>query len=257
MEQTPKTALVLAAGGVFGAYQAGVWKALSDSFFPDLVIGASIGSLNGWMIAGGCSADELVELWMTAGPRLRIRPRVPRHWTHGVLDFSGVESALTELYERYTPRTGVGVVVTDLFRLKPELFLNEEITLRHLKASCAVLGAFDLQRLGGRTYADGGMCGALPLWAAIQSGATRIVTVSPLPAPPLPLRILGSITHQRNARVQAVGPVEILRIEPQRPLGSFHHMLQYRPDRIRDWIEAGERDAGQIKHSLQKCFARE
>ena len=45
------TALVLSAGGMFGAYQAGAWKALAPELSPDLVVGTSAGSLNGWAIA--------------------------------------------------------------------------------------------------------------------------------------------------------------------------------------------------------------
>src|SRR5579862_9012522 len=52
-----KTALVLSAGGMFGAYQAGAWRELSASFRPDLVVGTSAGSLNGWSIAGGCPPE--------------------------------------------------------------------------------------------------------------------------------------------------------------------------------------------------------
>src|SRR6185436_480327 len=50
-----RTALVLSGGGMFGAYQAGVWAALHHSIQLDMVVGASIGCLNGWLIAGGCS----------------------------------------------------------------------------------------------------------------------------------------------------------------------------------------------------------
>jgi len=58
------TALVLSAGGLFGAYQAGVWAELENTLHPDLVVGASIGALNGWMIAGGASARELIDAWL-------------------------------------------------------------------------------------------------------------------------------------------------------------------------------------------------
>ncbi|MBM3775954.1 MAG: hypothetical protein FJW37_12460 [Acidobacteria bacterium] len=54
-------ALVLSAGGMFGAYQAGAWRALEGRFRPDLVVGASVGALNGWAIAGGCAPEELVD----------------------------------------------------------------------------------------------------------------------------------------------------------------------------------------------------
>ena len=59
------TALVLSGGGMFGAYQAGVWAALHDTIQLDMVVGASIGSLNGWLIAGGCSGETLEQNWLT------------------------------------------------------------------------------------------------------------------------------------------------------------------------------------------------
>jgi len=46
-----KTALVLSGGGMFGAWQAGAWSALAPAFQPDVVVGASAGSLNGYAIA--------------------------------------------------------------------------------------------------------------------------------------------------------------------------------------------------------------
>ena len=45
-------AFVLGGGGSFGAVQVGMLEALSEQLvFPDLVIGTSVGSLNGAVIA--------------------------------------------------------------------------------------------------------------------------------------------------------------------------------------------------------------
>jgi NTE family protein len=68
-------ALVLSGGGGRGAFHAGVYKYLMeankpnvDSFHaqewePQVVVGTSIGAVNGAAIAQGMSADELVEVW--------------------------------------------------------------------------------------------------------------------------------------------------------------------------------------------------
>ena len=40
-------ALVLSAGGFWGAWEVGAWKVLRERFHPDLIVGASAGSLNG------------------------------------------------------------------------------------------------------------------------------------------------------------------------------------------------------------------
>src|SRR6059036_130018 len=67
------TALVLSAGGMFAAWEAGVWKALHRRFEPSLIVGASAGALNGWLIAGGATPDQLAGAWLdpSAGRILR------------------------------------------------------------------------------------------------------------------------------------------------------------------------------------------
>ncbi len=86
-------ALVLSAGGMFGAYQAGAWNVLSNRLQPDLVVGTSVGALNGWAIAGGCSAEELSAMWRNpaTGETMRLHfPFVP--W-NGLIDPAALDPA--------------------------------------------------------------------------------------------------------------------------------------------------------------------
>lgn len=61
------TVLVLQGGGALGAYQAGVFEALSENgFAPDWVTGVSIGAINAALIAGNPPArrvERLREFW--------------------------------------------------------------------------------------------------------------------------------------------------------------------------------------------------
>ena len=58
-----KTALVLSGGGSRGAYEAGVWQALTDlGISIDIVTGSSVGAINGAMICQG-SLEDTVNLW--------------------------------------------------------------------------------------------------------------------------------------------------------------------------------------------------
>src|SRR5246127_3640858 len=61
-------ALVLQGGGALGAYQAGVYEALSEAgIHPDRIAGISIGAINAAIIAGNPPAsrvDRLREFWM-------------------------------------------------------------------------------------------------------------------------------------------------------------------------------------------------
>lgn len=62
-----KLVLVLQGGGALGAYQAGVYEALSEAGYePDWISGISIGSVNGAIIAGNPQekrAERLREFW--------------------------------------------------------------------------------------------------------------------------------------------------------------------------------------------------
>ena len=61
--------LVLQGGGALGAYQGGIYEALSEAGIePNWVIGTSIGALNAGIIAGNPPEKRLArlrELWTT------------------------------------------------------------------------------------------------------------------------------------------------------------------------------------------------
>src|SRR3984893_14832324 len=67
-------ALLLQGGGALGAYQAGVYEALTEAdVHPDWVAGISIGAINGALIAGNAPearVDKLRAFWerITAEP---------------------------------------------------------------------------------------------------------------------------------------------------------------------------------------------
>jgi NTE family protein len=85
------TALVLSAGGMFAAWEVGVWKALREHFTPGLIVGASAGAWNGWSIAGGATPEELVREWLDPSTATLMRSG-PLH------------AKARHLFERYQPR---------------------------------------------------------------------------------------------------------------------------------------------------------
>jgi len=241
----PKTALVLSAGGLFGAYQAGVWKVLSGVFRPDVVVGASAGAVNGWAIAGGCDPEDLIGVWLDPG-MVRMFHRI-RWWPpwNGLFDPRPMEEAIRRFLAKYQPRVEIGVVGVQVPGLHRRLFRGEEIGFEHLAASCAIPGGFPLRRIEGKLYTDGGVLGALPLWAAVAMGATRVVAVNVLEIPP-------SRTLRGAMRVaQALAPrapglpadLECLTITPSRRLGSVRDALRWKRDLVESWIELGMEDA--------------
>ena len=69
--QPPQQVLVLQGGGALGAYQGGVYEALSaQGRQPDWVVGTSIGAINGAIIAGNPPErrlERLREFWHLVG----------------------------------------------------------------------------------------------------------------------------------------------------------------------------------------------
>jgi NTE family protein len=241
-----KTALVLSAGGMFGAYQAGIWKILSTVFQPDLVVGASIGAVNGWAIAGGCPPDQLIESWLGLKDLGAFRWRLPTRPWHGFIDSSPVERLVEQTYHDFVPQLEYGVVATDTLRLRPVLFCEPGLTWQHLAASTAMLGFFSQHRIGGRIYSDGGLLSALPVWAAVEMGATRIVAINVLPD--LPSFVVKNVVGIIRAAARYTPPalpasVEVIRITAPLGLGTAKDALYWKRENVRRWIEQGQQDA--------------
>jgi predicted acylesterase/phospholipase RssA len=232
-----KRALVLSGGGLFGAWQAGAWRALADRFQPDLVVGASVGSLNGYAIAGGATPDELAEFW-----------RQPAS-----ANFSRLPLTIRALMERYSPRVEYAVVLTDLLRLKPRVFQGDEITWRHLAASCAIPGVLKQYKIGGRWHSDGGLLNPLPVWAAVELGATQIVALHALPViPALWMRpFVKGFRHVAGHNPPLPPGVELTMISTGSPIGSMTDALRWKRENIERWLEMGHEAVENI--SIRIC----
>jgi NTE family protein len=253
------TALVLSAGGMYGAYQAGAWKALADVFHPDLVVGASIGAITGWAIAGGCDPDELIDRWLHLEAAARYRWKFPRSPIQGVFDTTALQGVIRDVYEAFQPRTHFAMVVTDLLKLRPRVLRGNEVSWQHLVASTAIVGLFDQVRLGGRIYSDGGLLSAVPLWAAAEMGATKALVIDVLPAPPgsIARAFVGAV--RKLSPFQAVVPagMEVIRLAPPKLLGAPLEAIYWTRANAEAWIGAGQEQAAAIKHSIVNCFERE
>ena len=244
--QRATTALVLGGGGMFGAYEAGAWKALEGIFRPDMVVGASIGALNGWAIAGGCPADEWIAEWLSLGVRGQMRMRMPVGVFDGLLDSGPLQAYVRELTRRFQPKVRFGAALLSVRRIETRVFWDEAVTWRHLCASCGVPLLLKQYRIDGCRWADGGLISALPLHAAIDAGATRIVAVNVLPThPPAALRIARSLLKAaaRYRPMPVPACVEVLRIEPGDALGAWRNAYAWDRECVRAWIERGRRDA--------------
>jgi predicted acylesterase/phospholipase RssA len=120
--------------------------------------------------------------------------------------------------------------------MRLRLVRGPEITWRHLAATCSIPFCFPPVRIDGRYYVDGGWRGALPLWGAEAMGARRAIAVNAWTVGPF--RLLHRVAGRR-----ASAALEVIRLEPSQPLGSFVASMRWTEANIRRWIELGERDA--------------
>lgn len=252
-----RKALVLSGGGLFGAWQVGAWEVLRRHCEFDLVVGASIGSLNGWAIAGGATPEALAERWLEVASRGSLRFRLPRRPLDGVFDFTQIERFIRDIYAAYRPQVEFQVVLTELMKLRPCLVEGSQVQWRHLAASCALFGLLPQQRIDRVLYTDGGLLGALPLWGARQCHATHIIGLDVMPRMPWPIRaMLKPIAARRRPAAPSDGRGTVI-LRPSRQLDSWKRGLSFHPERIGHWIEQGRMDAeAALKEniSLRECF---
>jgi len=209
---------------MFGAWQAGAWRTLAPTFKPDLIVGASVGSLNGYAIASGWTPDELCNWWMQPG----------------VASFEHLPETVRKLIAARPLQLEYAVVLTDMLRLKPRT-ITGSIRPEHLLASCAVPGAARPRRIDGRWYLDGGLLNPLPVWAAIELGATRIIALNALAEFPSPLlRPFQKAFRFCFGHNPPLPPgVELTTLIPQPPLGSLHDAIYWSAENAARWIEQG------------------
>lgn len=184
-----RTAIVLAGGGSLGAIEVGMLKALTaHGVRADMVVGASVGAINGACFAG--SPDEagvraLERLW-----RSLKREQVFRFSRlRSLLDLASRRNYLVSpeplrnLLERCLPikrleDTAIPchVVATDVLR-GTEVVLSSGPAVEALLASAAIPPVFPPVRIGERFLVDGGLANNTPVSTAVALGATRVIVL--------------------------------------------------------------------------------
>lgn len=254
-----KSALVLSAGGSFGAYQVGAWRELSRWFTPDIVIGTSVGSLNAWAIAGGADAGWLERMWRDPALAPEFRFGWPQSWRSGILRSDKAETVIRNLHAHWRPVREVGIVLTAVRGLRQRLFQGEQVGWEHLAGSCAIPFFLPMPKIGGQVWADGGLFDSVNEWAAVEMGATRVITVDcwrPRGVPVLDWGVGWLADRRRHTALSPVRqvPVQRVLIEPAGPLGSMMDTLRWDPGRLDEWMELGARDAREKKQFFRDMF---
>lgn len=184
-----KTAVVLAGGGSLGAVQVGMLQALVEAQLDvDMVIGASVGAINGAYFASNPSSAgvaELADIWCSLGQRdifpfslfsaaeslLRRRGHILsnaglRKMILAALPVSNLEDCVLPLH----------VVTTDLLS-GAEVLQSRGDLLNTLLASAAIPLVYPAIEIDGHLLMDGGVASNTPIASAVALGATRILVL--------------------------------------------------------------------------------
>ena len=188
-----RLALVLSSGSLRCFAHLGVLRALeAEGIRPDLIVGTSGGAIVGALSASGRGAAELWRMvaaedfdfgsaWMNAGGD---RPR------QTVYEFT--QSNLRHARIEQFP-TAFAAVVTDLQSGCMKIF-NAGGAALAVQASTGMPGVFAATPIGGHTYADGALSSPIPVHAARQLGAVRVIAVD-VTYPPADSSIKGLVNR--------------------------------------------------------------
>ncbi len=183
------TAFVLSGGGVFGALQVGMLKALYErGVFPDLVVGCSVGALNGAVICqwpGIEGLERLIRTWESVGddqifPGNRFLRLLKGVRQDHLYPREGLERIIDEniAYERIEDvPVPLRVVACDLDTGEEVVFSKGPLRPA-LLASTALPGAFPPVHHEGRRLIDGGVVNNVPITIADQGGVKRIFVLN-------------------------------------------------------------------------------
>ena len=181
-----KTAFVLSGGGNRGVAQVGMLRALLErGIVPDVIIGTSVGALNGAVIAHNPTVeaiDHLESVWLNLD-REQVFPGtvVSRMWNILRRDDHLVASTgLAELIAAASPAETFADLKIPLRVVTADLETGEECVLVRgplapsLLASSALPGIFPPVDLHRRTLVDGGVVNLVPISHALAGPINRV-----------------------------------------------------------------------------------
>jgi NTE family protein len=181
-----ETAFVLGGGGILGAHEVGMLRALAErGIQPDLILGTSIGAINGAMFAADPTIDgveRLSQLWresmiseVTAAGVLRRITTLARSGTH----LESLQAARDRLsaalpVQRVEDLPVRFQCVAASIERAAEHWFTTGVLADVVLASCAVPGILPPVKIGDEHFIDGGIVNSIPVGRAVALGATSI-----------------------------------------------------------------------------------
>ncbi len=180
-------AFVLGGGGVLGAVEVGMLRALlSAGVRPDLIVGTSVGAVNGAVVACDPTVevtDRLARLWSSPEARAVYGDSLPRRV--GRLMRTGTHVHSPEPLRLALEReVGAERTFADLavpfqccaasIERAAEHWFSAGRVVDAVLASTAVPGLLPPAEVGGEHFVDGGIVNSIPVGRAIELGAQTV-----------------------------------------------------------------------------------
>ena len=177
---------MFAGGGSLGAVQVGMMQSLAKhGIHADMVVGSSVGALNGAYYAGDPSLKgvmRLAEVWRGLTRRdvfpINLQTLFDFLWRR---DFHIPHDGIRKLIDDHLPyrnledaKLPVHIVATDIIT-GDSVVLSEGSAAEAIVASTAIPGAFTPIRYKNLYLADGAISSNTPVRIAVKKGARRLI----------------------------------------------------------------------------------
>ena len=262
------TAFVLGGGGHLGAHEVGMLRALLErGLVPDLVLGTSIGAINGAAVAADPSSaavSRLNEVWtriessdaLGGGIVGRLatlaRTRTHLHDNAGLRAMLESSLPISTFEELRKPFQCVAACI----ETASETWFSEGPLVDAILASAAVPGILPPVAIDGLHYLDGGIVNSIPVGRAVELGARRIFVMHvgrvdrPLEPPRWPWEV-GLVAFEIARRHRFVG--DLAKLPPDIEV----HVMptgQPEPPRYTDLSQFRYRDMTRVQGHIDSAY---
>lgn len=246
-----RTAFVLGGGGGLGAHEVGMLKALFEvDIRPDLVVGTSIGALNGAFISADPTIGavrRLTDVWIEAASQDLFDDSVVDQLRRFARSGTHVRSSepLRQLVVDHLPVERIEELSVPFQCVAASI---EKSTARYFDrgpiadavvASATVPGMFPPKEIEGEHFLDGGLVASIPLDRALGLGAEEVYVLQVgrieeslvVPDKPWEVAMVAFEISRRHRFLEALKSVPedvVVHVLPTGDPKSFKDLRQYR-----------------------------
>jgi NTE family protein len=258
-------AFVLGGGGVLGAVEVGMLRALFRAGVrPDLVVGTSIGAVNGVLVAAEPAEEvtnRLARVWASVEAREVYGDSLPRQFRRFIArTHLHSPGPLRRLLDR---QLGKGCTFEDLavpfqccaasIERAAEHWFSSGPVVPAVLASSAVPGLLPPAEIDGEHFLDGGIVNSIPVGRAVELGAATIFVLQvgrierPLSPPQRPWDI-AQVAFEIARRHRFAREMATL------PEGVVAHVLPTGGGESRDDLPWAYRDMAAVGRRISRAY---